>query len=96
MRPAAGASEAGAVVRLAERGHHFALDEAAAMGALGAEAVLVVPRAEVGAVLAEEAALGERRVAHGAFEARDVEVLVLHAEHLAGALLFARLAVCFA
>ena len=94
-RPATGASEAAAVVRLAESGDHFPLDEAAAMGALGAEALLVVTRAVVVAVLAEEAALGERRLANAAFEARDVEVFLLDAQHLARALLLARLAVRF-
>lgn len=83
------------MVRLAESGDHFPLDEAAAMGALGAEALLVVTRAVVVAVLAKEAALRERRLANAALEARDVEVSVLHAQHLSRALLLARLAVRF-
>ena len=94
-RPATGASEAGAVVRLAESADHFPLDEAAAIGALGAEAFLVVARAVVVAIFAEEAALRERRVANVAFEARNVEVLLLDAQHLARALLLARLTVRF-
>ena len=48
--------------------------------------------AVVGALAGEEAPLREAGVALGALEAADVEVLVLHAQHLAAALLLARLA----
>lgn len=62
------------------------------MGALGAEAILVVPRAIILAVFAEESTLGQRSLTDAAFEALDVEVLVLDAQHLTRALLLAALA----
>lgn len=86
------------MVRLAQSGDHFPFDEASAMGTLGAETLLVVSRAVVVAFLAEEAALRERRLAHVALEALDVEVFVLYAQHLARTLLLAALAMrlpCF-
>lgn len=61
------------------------------MGALGAEAILVVPRAIILAVLAEESTLGQRCLTDATFEALDVEVLVLDAQHLTRALLLATL-----
>lgn len=91
--PAAAAREALLVVRVAERRHHLALHVLVADGAFGAELALVVGRAVVGAVLAEEPALRQRVAAHFALEAGDVEVLVLHAQHLPGAFLLAALAV---
>ena len=95
QQPATGASEAGAVVRLAQRRHHLAFDESAAMGALGAEPILVVPRAVVVAVFAKESSLSQRALANAALEAVDVEVLVLHPEHFTGALLLAGLTLRF-
>lgn len=91
--PAASAGEALLVVRVAEGSHHLALHVLAAHGALGAELPLVVRRAVVGAILAEEAALGQRVAAHFTLEASDVEVLVLHAQHLSGAFFLTALAV---
>ncbi len=79
------------MVRLPQSGDHFPLDEESAMGALGAETVLVISRAVVVAVFAEETALGQRILADAAFEAADVEVLVLDAQHLSGAFLLATL-----
>lgn len=87
------AGEALLVVGLAQRGHHLALDVLAARGAFGAVQLLVVGGAVVVALLAEEAALGQRLVALGALEAGLVEVPVSHPQHLARALLLAPLAV---
>lgn len=75
------------VVRVAHRLHHLALDVQLACGALGPVALLVVGRAVVLAVLAEEAAGRQRLVARGALEARLVEVFVGDAQHLARAFL---------
>lgn len=83
---AAGACEALLMVGVAERGHHLALHVLVAGGAARAERALVVLRAVVVAVLAEEAAARQRRGARAAREARRVEVLVRHAQHLATAL----------
>lgn len=55
--PAAAAGEALLVVGVAQGRHHFALHVLAADGALGPKLALVVRRAVVGAILAEEAAL---------------------------------------
>ena len=87
---AACAGEALLVVSVAERGDDFALDVLVAGGAARAERALVVLRAVVVAVLAEEAAAREGRGARAAREARRVEVLVRHAQHLAAALAAAR------
>lgn len=84
------------MVGVAERGHDLALHVLVAGGAARAERALVVLRAVVVAVLAEEAALGERGGARAAREARRVEVLVRHAQHLAAALAAARRAHHFA
>lgn len=81
------------MVRLAESRDHLAFDESAAMGALGSESLLVVARAIVVAVFAEEAALREGRLTDAALEAADVEVLVLHPEHFSRALLLTALTV---
>lgn len=74
------------MVGVAERGDHLALHVLVAGGAARAERALVIVWAVVVAVLAEEAALGERRGARAAREAGRVEVLVGHPEHLAAAL----------
>lgn len=84
------------MVRLAQSGDHFPFDESSAMRTFGAETVLVVFRAIVFAIFTEETALSQRIVADATFEARDVEVLVLDAEHLAGAFLLATLTLRFA
>ncbi len=91
-RPATGASEAAAVVGLAESADYLTLDELEADVALGAVEILVALGAVVVAVLAEEAAPGQRVGALAALEAVNVEVLVLNAQHLARDLLLAGLA----
>lgn len=71
------------VVCLSQRGDHFPLDEAAAVGAAGSEVCLVALGAEVGAVAREEAALAEVGAAALAVEAVRVEkVVAAHAENL--------------
>ena len=84
------------MVRLPQSGDHFPLDEQSAMRAFGAETVLVISGAVVVAVFAEEPALSQRILAYTAFEAADVEVLVLDAQHLSGAFLLAILTLRFA
>lgn len=83
---ALGAGEALLVIRLAHGADHLALHVLLAVGALGAVEALVVRYAVVGTVLCEEAARGQGLLALAALEAGLVEVVVRHAEHLAGAL----------
>lgn len=83
------------VVCIAHRLHHLALHVLLARHALGAVQLLVVGRAIVGAILGEVATRGQRFVARGALEARLVEVFVVDAQHLAGALFRALGAVDF-
>lgn len=90
---ASAAGEALLVVGVAEGGNHLPLHVLVADGALGAKLALVVRRAVVRAVLAEEATLGQRVATYFALEAGDVEVLVLHAQNLPGTFLLAALAV---
>lgn len=75
------------VIRVAHSLHHLALDVQLTCGALGTVALLIVGRTIVLAVLAKEAAGGQRLVARGALEARLVEVFVGDAQHLARAFL---------
>lgn len=89
------AGEALLVVRLAQRGHHLPLHVQIAGCAFRAVQSLIVGGAVVGAVLAEESALGQRLLAFGALEAGLVEIPVRHPEHLARALLLAAFAVDF-
>lgn len=79
------------MVRLPQSGDHFPFDEASAMRTLGAETVLIIPRAIVVAVFAKEASLCQRILADAALETLDVEIFVLHAKHLARAFLLAAL-----
>lgn len=78
------------VVRFAQRRHHLALDVVVARGTLGAEVLLIVGSAVVGAVFGEEAAVGEGAAAYFTLETLRVEVFVLDAEHFAAAFLLAR------
>lgn len=90
-RPAAGAREAGAVVRLAQSRNDFSFDEASAVSTLGAEQILIILGAVVIVIFAEEATLGQRRLAHLAFKTLDVEIFLLDSQHLTCTFLFAAL-----
>jgi len=84
---ALGAGEALLVIGLAHGADHLALHILLAICALGAVQPLIVRYAIVGVVLCEESAGGQGLLALAALEAGLVEVVVRHAEHLAGALL---------
>jgi len=74
------------VIGLAHGADHLSLHILLAIGALGSIEPLVVRYAIVGVVLCEESAGGQGLLALAALEAGLVEVVVCHAEHLAGAL----------
>lgn len=80
---ALGAREALLVIRFSHRTDHFTLDILRAGGALGAIQTLIVRYAVIGAILCEESSGGQRFLALAALEARLVEMIVSHAQHLA-------------
>lgn len=76
---AAAAREASLVVGFTQCSDNLAFHVIVAGGALGAKVTLIVSRAIVAAILAEEAALGQRVAANFTLETLRVEVLLLHA-----------------
>lgn len=76
------ADKALGVVRASQSGDHFSCDEAVTAVAACTVQTLIVCRADVLALLLEEARSSQITVTHGAGETLDVKVGVLYSYHL--------------